>query len=1376
VPKRGQQMKQRSWRSSLNPIKQWKLILPLVAVSLGLVLALAGLPKRSAPPPQPVVAQEPTVERSVPEHREALPSFFAAITVSGTITGPGGPVSDVSIGIGSPQDWQETITDASGSYSLSIQTDDQLWFHIRPDIATSLTQLNYWTDGVTTSFTRSFTVTHGNLLSLQLTGEGGAPVTGDIGLELLPLQTSLPEHYWYSMDWDEVSGRYRAVVPPDIYYVTARGLPAGYYETTKAFDLRATDQSAAMPLNTTYVHPIPYDPPDATKITIGPVDDLGEAVVSGAPGATLPLAHVLLVNLNASHQAYATSETDGSFSARIYAPPGSAVMIKHGPPGFRWHGLKAGVAEGLNPFPGTIINVPFSHTGEAGDLPFAAAGAVHHQFDDDAGTPNYVGAAWAITGTIGPGMPPRPGSAYAPGDLFPITGTVRLYSPAITATTDVNEIDMVGWFHLMMIFNQTGRPMAVPNYFMSTMLTPTGFPIQRIQLPSRDIGGHIHVEDWQYLGGHVVAGSFTATSKLPADWPPGTYRPWIWLDFAGVPTSTEWLAAHVTQFTFGANQAMLPPITVGNVDPPRLIWRLLMDDIVQGTRGTGAREDRGTFELASQIVSQGAPYYTPPVDARTGQTITYRLEPFLPMISFTDRRMPAPPLIPFTLPGGNIRVALQEPDGDVRDLGSEVFTQSFNRTKTTRDGNDLNIGTVQLDDVYSLQTASDRFRVSFDQYGHHLITMTGVISDSWGNSYAGGGTYDLWVAHPLDIDPGVLPGTPLAVGDAFNPATQFYPRVPANVYLTLTLYPNSDPAQAITQTLTGRANPYGYFSATSQSTNLPITLTAPGEYRVDLTAIYTDRSGEIYMGAMTWGGVVMTPDHQADLIAHGRTGLDSLPTMPASHWFVVSETLTIPEGAISHTYNPYFNGDILWSRMSDGAFGGDSLLLGASVHDTVGDTKSAIQSRANRVNPPHAPPGSLNERFSKDEIPLFSSTLSGRPAQTVLGQIGETIPADVDQLAYSYRSSQRPGVRVRELVSADGETGGYWRLDTLYDDQLGVGVQGDQPNDFKFQYVGVVYRDLTTGQNEYLGQGTGWIFIPDTDPTGTRVMPPFAGPGNGGWTTAGGPILTLKGKEIHIFILPTGTRPGAVLQTGDLFRFAGHIMPTLNSSVTVTVTAPSGMSYAVSGQANHVGYFYNPNGDFVVDEPGLWSVDIRVWHDGLCSGGATVPPYPTGDVPGSEDGRFWFYVVPDSAPRLEVSSPSPGFLSFDHEVTPIVITGTMPAGLSAATVEYTISMPGYILAHRMATINGNTYQLTFDPVALQQEFPNLDLLGRDSHKAGLSDTFAIALLLQAQRGGSTIYHANTITIQGQQLFIGDATPRLLRDVFVPLALKGGGSP
>ena len=967
----------------------------------------------------------------------------------------------------------------------------------------------------------------------------------------------------------------------------------------------------------------------------------------------------------------------------------------------------------------------------------------------------------------GPGTPPTPDDRFAPGDLFQAKGTMRLYSPAITATTDLETISIGANSDLVTLFNEAGQPMAMENYFMSTLLTPSGFPIQRNDRSTVPLRAAFRVEDLRYAGGHAIEGEFTLSGRLPADLPPGIYSPLISLDFSGVPTSTDWLAANVVRHTVHPNEAALPPVTVGDVDPPRLVWRLLTDDFVQGTRGTGAREDRGTFELASQIVSQGAPYYTPAVDVRSGEPITYRLEPYLPMVSFTDRRMPAPPLIPFDLPGGQLCVAIQAPDGIARDLGCDAFAQSFNRTKTTRAGRDLNVGTVQLDDVYSLRTTSDRFQVAFDQYGHHVITMTGTVQDVWGNAYAGGGSYDLWIAHPLDIDPGVLPGTPLAVGDAFNPSVHLYPHVPAEVTLTVTLYPDSDPTQAIARTLTGRANPYGAFSPVAA----PITLTHPGEVRVDLTALYSDTTGAVYMGAMTWGGVVMTPERDADLIAHGRRGLDSLEYIP-NHWFVAARDLTIPEGAVSHALNPYYNGDLLWSRISDEATGGNSLVMGASVQDTVGSIEAAVRARAERSFLPLASPGDLDERFSKNEIPLFSSTRSGRPAQLVLGQIGAAIPGDVDQIAYSYRSSQRPGVRVREVVAEDGQSGGYWRLDTLYDDQLGVGIQGDQVNDYKFQYVGAVYRDLDTGHNEYVGQGSGWVFIPDDDPDGNRVMPPFAGPGNGGWPIEGGPILTLKGEDIHLFILPTGTRPGAMLQTGDVFRFAGHILPTLDSSVAVTLTAPGGTPYLGGGRANSVGYFYNPEDDLTVDKPGMWSVDVRVWHEGQCSGGTTVPPYPSGDVLGSDEGRYFFYVVPSEGPRLNVSSPSPGTLSFGRTVTPIPITGAVPAGLNDARVDYTIRMAGYILEQGHVMAGGGSYQVMFDPAALHQEFPNLDLIGRDDWHAGLADTFAIGLLLSGDSGSGTVYRANTITIQGEQVYVGGMSSDLRTETHLPIVLRG----
>jgi len=422
-----------------------------------------------------------------------------------------------------------------------------------------------------------------------------------------------------------------------------------------------------------------------------------------------------------------------------------------------------------------------------------------------------------------------------------------------------------------------------------------------------------------------------------------------------------------------------------------------------------------------------------------------------------------------------------------------------------------------------------------------------------------------------------------------------------------------------------------------------------------------------------------------------------------------------------------------------------------------------------------AAPGSLQERFDKGEIPLFSSTVNGRPVQFYLGQIGEDIPGQVDQIAYSYRYSQRPGVRVREVVAEDNQTGGYWRLDTLYDDQLSEGLLGDQVNDFKFQYIGVVYRDLQNGLSQYAGQGSGWIFIPDSDSTGSRAMPPFAG--FGAWDARGGPILNLKGEDITMFILPTGVQPGAVLEINETFHFAGHLMPTLNSRVSVTVTAPSGAQHLAGGQANSIGYFYDPEDDFTVLEAGLWAVDVRIWHDGQIGTGdevdcATQPyPCPSGDVLGSENGRYYFYVVPAGSPNLAVTSPIPGFLTFTDTVTPIIISGPIPSNLSGATVDYTISMPGYILESGQASISGNSFSLVFDPAALNADFPNLDLTGRDDVKPGLADTFSIGLLLRGQQGGQPVVQAATVTIQGEQVSVSAYELLEWNGIYLPVVVK-----
>ena len=142
---------------------------------------------------------------------------------------------------------------------------------------------------------------------------------------------------------------------------------------------------------------------------------------------------------------------------------------------------------------------------------------------------------------------------------------------------------------------------------------------------------------------------------------------------------------------------------------------------------------------------------------------------------------------------------------------------------------------------------------------------------------------------------------------------------------------------------------------------------------------------------------------------------------------------------------------------------------------------------------------------------------------------------------------------------------------------------------------------------------------------------------------------------------------------------------------------------------------------------------------------------------------------------MPVTSPRPGFLSFDGEVRPVTISGPLPEGMDTVTVDYTLSMPGYILEQGQAALRNGRYEIFFDPVALHDDFPNLDLIGRDGWRPGLADTFAVGLLLRGDRGGQELFQANTITIQGEQVLVGGERVGDFYEIYLPVTLKGGAT-
>ena len=246
--------------------------------------------------------------------------------------------------------------------------------------------------------------------------------------------------------------------------------------------------------------------------------------------------------------------------------------------------------------------------------------------------------------------------------------------------------------------------------------------------------------------------------------------------------------------------------------------------------------------------------------------------------------------------------------------------------------------------------------------------------------------------------------------------------------------------------------------------------------------------------------------------------------------------------------------------------------------------------------------------------------------------------------------------------------------------------------------------------------------------------------------------MTLQDREIDIFFHPTGTRPGSILEVGDVASFVGQIGPTLPSKVEITVTAPSGKVRQISGQANKVGYFYDPSTDFIVEEPGSYRVKVKVWHDGLTSAGPVQEPFPSGDVLGSKEGEFFFYVVEPDSEELQVDIPRDSFVRPAEGPIQIPIRpGEDPP--TDMELHFTTVMPGFLLEEGRLTPNifatgGLTYN--YNAPRLHGDFPNLDLFD-DEGRTG-ADTITMSFLLSGiDEKGEKVYLARQVLLQGEEL-------------------------
>jgi hypothetical protein len=1280
-------------------------------------------------------------------------------TVSGTIRRNGTPLAGVQVRV-----WWETggdgrTTRADGKYSVaSVPTGGWVAIAVLPPMQMRLA-FRYWgTQPVSGDVVKDFALEPGYLLSGELRRPDGQRHDAWLGLGTTPHQSTLPQGEWLGADVED--GRFEVVLPPDVYSLHALVPP--FYLPRTAVDLREADRTGlVITLLDQPEPPFPTDPPRADLISISAPDAEGNAIVSGAPGAVMPFSGVAIVNLNARNLAITHSDAAGGFSAELFAPPGSWLWIKYDPDGTRtnqlWLDAQPGVmaddgtASYVGPLPGAILPVGTAGTASNREHTFSSVGALGGQGQEWTG--------WWLNGILtAPSEGTGPGLEVRRGDLIQLSATVHFRSSALNCSA-VPEYALrldVGLRHL---FDAGGWTEESSIWFNADLFTPTGLPIEREGLADARGVGSVTCPELTCISPHVLEGHVDLMFEVPYDLPDGTYGVFAWVDGGGIPLGSEEPRAIV--WYQERQLATLPLLKVGSPAPARIPWVLLADYPLNGHRGVIAREDSGHYALPTRPIYPPAHVVVPRLDERSGQPMAYRLEPGSNWLSSTDRRLPCPPAIPLALPSGTLTVRVQRPDGVVDVLGPAPIRQSSVHTPTTPGGAELDEGTGNLGDLFHLATLDDRFAYTFTQDGPHVITLEGEVRDMFGNTYAIMGTYDVDVARILDLDPGQLPTTPYKQGDAFSPGLHVYPPVPADVAITLVQMPNSDPARAITQTISGRANRFGYFQP---EVGTEIRLSAAGEFRVDYTAVYTAADGTRWAGALSWGNVIEGLYPQME--AHGRRGMDyhqdRIDDMPA--WF---EVFHLPAEKVGiEVYYPYFSGDVHWG-IEDGA-PGDSIHSIITVKDLTGSSAIYNALRASwprscttfRWPPDDTSAAGLEKRLAVGEAPLVITTSSGKDPSVA--------PSEIDQWGYWYGSSERPDVHVRELVSEDNMGTAYWRFNDTYGYQIGEPADGDHPGDIKWEFGGAVLRVPSRGIHEYTIYSSLWVLLPYGDPVGARVTPPFQDAT--GASISGGPILTLRGQDVDMLFLPKGVRPGDVLEVGDVVAFSGHVGPPLDSRVAVTVTSPSGVLRSRVWHANKIGWLYDPAFDFAADEAGVWTVEVSVVHDRPYVGnGVTPQSHNRGTVLGTS-GYYEFYVVPKGSPRLSILNPPSGFLRWpagvegmNGRIKPIEILGIAPPGASA--VHYTIHDKGIVMGQGSVVPDQNgAFAIRYDAKALHEEFSMLSLTAHEGRWEGLADEVTINLLAVGGRGPQ----GNTVTLIGEEAFVGsDARPWL----WLPVILK-----
>jgi len=894
---------------------------------------------------------------------------------------------------------------------------------------------------------------------------------------------------------------------------------------------------------------------------------------------------------------------------------------------------------------------------------------------------------WSAQATFTPAL-------WKPGDILTVSTTITLTEAHLSALVGLGlKVDGVCLLVTAeRTFDSDGWIRLASDERMSTLMTPTGLAIEGgIQGAITDrFGGYsFHTPVDQFTtrllpvpatpGQRQVA--LSVQQVLPADMPPGIYR--VRLDY-GVTAGKKYYSLNGETFArrpFFKNQPTEsqlygPPVHVSNTHvsgkyidagaiQPRLPWTLLANYNSNGYQGVVADEDQARFGLSNRFIIPDD-VILPLYDVTGKIKQAYSLEPQFPTDTIELRNN-----IPWDYNQGELAVQITNPDGSVTDLGKARFAGAKGQWPTTK--------------------AAAFTAWKPPAYGYYTVKMSGYTQDIWGNRYQGGGTYHFWIAERMTMATATFQGQAYPVGNHYGRDMAFNPPLPADVTVSATLFPYSDPAAAINIAYSGKASIGGVFTA-AQGLK-PLNFTLPGEYCAKVLARYTDANGVLWMSTMRHAGVVYDP--AANLVARGKK-VDLGGGKLVDRGDTKTEGYTDASGVqvLQHINFPFNSGDVL---------------LIAS--DGLGD---------NKIEPV------LSYDYKDRPLPYDTGMqpigLTNVVIKTSNGLSPHMFPEYITDWQYYYGGAPRPGFMGRFLVADSGTRAPYWPTsNNNFGGQINAAPNGDTSGDIYRLIGGVVVRNQ--GQP---AQYAGYLSSAFLLPGGTNHNRVIAA----GSEDVQGPYH-LSGR---VFLV--GTRPGMTYEVGTVWGPAVQIDPVVPANLTFELEYPDGRRMITSGAGDGTGSWAGDK--WTLDVPGIYKFHLSGDWNGSPAVMPGLPP----------DGGFLYVVEPNrpaGAAGLRFDLPMES--TFDPRF------GTTITGHSTGpTVAYAALIPGSVLDQGNLTVTNGTFQLTWNPQAMNRRSQTYDIVNRATGQAALYDVVHLTFFSEETAPDGTKYHAvQRILLRGSKI-------------------------